>query len=220
MNNKTLQIAILILIPLLIPVDSYIIGLLPPKRVNLPKISVKPVEQEGEGGVCQQGVVNGGFLSNNNRLVHDYASGTSMSGLTVRSGGSSLLMDERFLNCIDRETGCIVGCVDFVWRAVGSRGELPNHVHCKNMVVKEGYRRRGIGRELMEGVRVMAEGSYKGTDTVECMTLEVDDDNEGAIRLYRKIGFGEPESIGGMGAKGKYGTVVVGRSFMVRDIPG
>ncbi|GMI31279.1 hypothetical protein TrCOL_g9018 [Triparma columacea] len=129
-------------------------------------------------------------------------------------------MDERFLNCIDRETGCIVGCVDFVWRGVGSRGKLPNHVHCKNMVVKEGYRRRGIGRELMEGVRVMAEESYKGTDTVECMTLEVEDDNEGAIRLYRKIGFGEPESIGGMEAKGKYGTVVVGRSFMVRDIPG
>ncbi|GMH64232.1 hypothetical protein TrRE_jg4002, partial [Triparma retinervis] len=69
-----------------------------------------------------------------------------MSGLTVRSGGGSLLMENRFLTCVDLDTGGIVGCVDFVWRGGGSRGRLPNHVHCKNMLVKEGYRRRGIGR--------------------------------------------------------------------------
>ena len=150
--------------------------------------------------------------------MQDYASGT-LSGLTLRSDSGSLLKGDRTLTCVDSSTGCIVGCVDFVWRRGGSRGRLPNHVHCKNMLVNEGYRRRGIGRELMEGVRAFAEETYKGTDNaVECLTLEVDDDNEGAIRLYRKVGFGEPESIGSMGAKGKYGTVVFGRSFMVRDI--
>ena len=70
----------------------------------------------------------------------------------------------------------------------------------------------------MEKIVKFAREEYGGTEKVECMTLEVDDDNEPAIGLYRKVGFGEPKSIGRVGAKGEFGKFVLGRSIMRREI--
>ena len=55
--------------------------------------------------------------------------------------------------------------------------------HVLNVVVKPGFRRRGIGRDLMRGLF-----SAAGDDNLGC-TLEVRVSNDGAICLYRGLGF-------------------------------
>lgn len=107
------------------------------------------------------GLVSGGFIGLNNlvgnrvyvynseeqaanRLVQDYASGT-LSGLTLRKTGSKLKGDRTIV--ARGKGGDIVGCVDFVYRRRGSRGTLPNHVHCKNMLVSKVRRRATAERE-------------------------------------------------------------------------
>ena len=134
----------------------------------------------------------------------------------LRSEDSSNLKGDRCFVCRDGER--IVGCVDFVYRKQGSRGKLPNHVHCKNMFVSPDYRRRGIGSKLMESVVDFAASNYRENDSIDCLTLEVDDDNPNAIALYRKVGFGSPISVGQFSAKKQYGTFVVGRSIMINEI--
>ena len=53
---------------------------------------------------------------------------------------------------------------------------------------------------------------------VKAVSLEVDDNNEKAIKLYKKTKFDNMESIGKIGSKNKYGTFVLGRSIMYKMI--
>jgi len=56
------------------------------------------------------------------------------------------------------------------------------HVH--NLQVRKELQRRGIGRGLMEFVEKAARGMGK-----KVLTLGVDDGNERAIKLYKKLGY-------------------------------
>lgn len=62
---------------------------------------------------------------------------------------------------------------------------LPAHVHLKNMDVDETVRRKGIAKDLMD---VVEQWVTDETDA-EMLTLEVRDDNVGAINLYEGCGF-------------------------------
>jgi [ribosomal protein S18]-alanine N-acetyltransferase len=55
--------------------------------------------------------------------------------------------------------------------------------HVLNVAVKPGFRRRGIGRDLIHGMFATA-----GDDNLGC-TLEVRVSNEAAIALYHQLGF-------------------------------
>jgi [ribosomal protein S18]-alanine N-acetyltransferase len=55
--------------------------------------------------------------------------------------------------------------------------------HVLNVAVKPGFRRRGIGRDLMNGLFAAA-----GDDNLGC-TLEVRVSNDAAIALYHQLGF-------------------------------
>ncbi|GMH52376.1 hypothetical protein TrST_g6585 [Triparma strigata] len=145
-----------------------------------------------------------------NRLIQDYGSGV-LSGLVLRSDVDDKKGD-RCMTCKDGER--IIGCVDFVIRSPRGSKLSREHVHLKNMIVDESYRRRGVGRKLIEEVEKYTRKRFGTT----LLSLEVDDDNDKAIGLYRKSGFGEPESIGGLGSKSKYGVFVVGRSVMMKSI--
>lgn len=143
-----------------------------------------------------------------NRLIQDYASGIN-SGIILRNNGNKLKGDRSFTV---RDGGKVIGCLDFIYR--NPRGTELNfdHVHLKNMMVNENYRRNGIGGKLLDSAFKFVNNEYK----VESISLEVDDDNFKAIGLYKKKGFCKPESIGGMKAKGKYGVFFVGRSIMIK----
>jgi ribosomal protein S18 acetylase RimI-like enzyme len=98
-----------------------------------------------------------------------------------------------------RFEGCngIVGCVDCQLRNSKFNKELeggvvirdypglPAHLHVKNMDVDETVRRKGIAKQLMESLE---EWARDDTDA-ELLTLEVRDDNAGAISLYEGFGF-------------------------------
>merc|ERR1711957_679657 len=66
---------------------------------------------------------------------------------------------------------------------------LPPHVHLKNMEVDEKLRRRGVGMEL---IRSVEDWGRQSTDA-EMMTLEVDEINTGAVKLYENAGFVKDE---------------------------
>ena len=76
-----------------------------------------------------------------------------------------------------------VGAAVCVWGFSTFTGRTSLNVH--DLAVQPGYRGRGIGRLLLEEVerRARARGSSK-------LTLEVHATNEGAMRLYRRFGFG------------------------------
>jgi len=78
---------------------------------------------------------------------------------------------------------CAVGAAVCVWGFSTFTGCPSLNVH--DLAVQPGYRGRGIGRLLLEEVerRARARGSSK-------LTLEVHASNEGAMRLYRRFGFG------------------------------
>ncbi|GMI14831.1 hypothetical protein TrLO_g296 [Triparma laevis f. longispina] len=143
-----------------------------------------------------------------NRLIQDYASGIN-SGIILRNNGNKLKGDRSFAV---RDGGKVIGCLDFIYR--NPRGTELNfeHIHLKNMMVKENYRRNGIGGKLLDSAFKFVKDEYK----VESISLEVDDDNFKAIGLYKKKGFRKPESIGGIKAKGKYGIFFIGRSIMIK----
>lgn len=67
-------------------------------------------------------------------------------------------------------------------RNMAGEGEITN------VVVDEGYRRKGIAEMMLK--RVLAEGKELG---IEAFTLEVRRSNQPAISLYEKFGF---ESVG------------------------
>ena len=181
----------------------------------------------GQSGMIV-GITSGGLIGLNNllgkrvyvmtlpeaekRLVQDFSSGVE-SGLTLRGddAADSETKGDRCIVCRDGDD--VIGCVDFQFRT--SRGVLPDHVHVKNMMVSEDYRRRGIGTRLMEELQAFVKSNY---ETVEAVSLEVDDDNAKAIALYQKSGFDNMESIGRIGSKNKYGTFVLGRSIMYKSL--
>lgn len=59
-----------------------------------------------------------------------------------------------------------------------------DELHINNVAVRESYRRRGIGRELLD--RILAEGKRVG---VPCAFLELRAGNSAALILYEKCGF-------------------------------
>jgi ribosomal-protein-alanine N-acetyltransferase len=59
-----------------------------------------------------------------------------------------------------------------------------DELHINNVAVRESYRRRGIGRELLN--RILAEGKRVG---VPCAFLELRAGNSAALILYEKCGF-------------------------------
>lgn len=80
---------------------------------------------------------------------------------------------------------------------------LPPHIYMKNMDVDIEMRRRGIGKMLIESVKNWA----KTTDVV-LLTLEVQDTNEAAVKLYESCGFVKDDSW----------KVQPGRSLMKMDL--
>jgi ribosomal-protein-alanine N-acetyltransferase len=74
------------------------------------------------------------------------------------------------------ETGTILGFCSF-WRVV-------DELHINNLAVAVAHRRRGIGTALL--MHVLAEGVRFGAHRA---TLEVRRSNEGARRLYERLGF-------------------------------
>ena len=81
------------------------------------------------------------------------------------------------------EDGAAVGAAVCVWGFSTFSGCPSLNVH--DLAVRPGHRGRGIGRLLLEEVerRATARGSSK-------ITLEVHESNKGAMRLYRRFGFG------------------------------
>lgn len=61
-----------------------------------------------------------------------------------------------------------------------------NEAHVTNVAVGTAFRRRGIGRILMESLMRLARDNH-----MESMTLEVRVSNEAARSLYRNLGFVE-----------------------------
>jgi ribosomal protein S18 acetylase RimI-like enzyme len=76
-----------------------------------------------------------------------------------------------------------VGAAVCVWGFSTFTGCPSLNVH--DLAVQPGHRGRGVGRRLLEEIerRARARGSSK-------LTLEVHATNEGAMRLYRRFGFG------------------------------
>jgi len=59
-----------------------------------------------------------------------------------------------------------------------------DELHINNVAVRENYRRRGIGRLLLD--RILEEGRHLG---VACAFLELRAGNHAALALYEKCGF-------------------------------
>lgn len=59
-----------------------------------------------------------------------------------------------------------------------------DELHINNVAVRENYRRRGIGRSLLD--RILEEGTRAG---MACAFLELRAGNHAALRLYEKCGF-------------------------------
>jgi diamine N-acetyltransferase len=105
--------------------------------------------------------------------------------------------EEYLSGCIDQADGLFIVADDegpvagFAYGYEESRGHFPFHrqrtFFClENIVVEEGLRGRGIGRELLKAV--IAHARLRGYSDV---TLNVYSFNVGAIRLYEEFGFGE-----------------------------
>ena len=70
--------------------------------------------------------------------------------------------------------------------SVGGRGfQIPGSLRLFALDVGEAYRNRGVATALVKAVETMA--ADRGLDKVN---LEVSIDNENAIRLYERLGFG------------------------------
>ena len=61
--------------------------------------------------------------------------------------------------------------------------EIMGECYINNVGVKAAYRRKGIGRALMQALENSA------TDEAEFITLEVRQSNEAAISLYKSMGY-------------------------------
>lgn len=74
----------------------------------------------------------------------------------------------------------------------GRKFTLPNRLHIANLRTHQRYRRRGIGKALVEAViqNAMSEYCQIGEDNIEAVTLKVEQDqNAAAANLYEQEGF-------------------------------
>lgn len=153
-----------------------------------------------------------------NRLKVDFVEGLMARqdvGFAARIDNSDSAYGGRF-----RQTNGIVAAIDCQLRNceesknVKTFGELPPHIHIRNLAVDQKCRRMGIARELVEAVV-----DYADKETpAELVTLVVDDTNTAAINLYKSLGF-DIESIGNPStAMPKYGQWTNGRSIMSKKL--
>ncbi|HHW12804.1 MAG TPA: ribosomal protein S18-alanine N-acetyltransferase [Firmicutes bacterium] len=89
-----------------------------------------------------------------------------------------LLENERAYYCVAKTATKVVGYVG-MW-------VILDEGHITNLAVDPAYRRKGIGRALLE--HLITEGKKRG---VRFLTLEVRSSNLVAQQLYRKLGFYE-----------------------------
>jgi len=120
-----------------------------------------------------------------NRIIVDYA-----EGLKREKDVGFVAMAEKTTKF--EPSGGIMACVDGQLRNspksppdTQSIENIPAHFHLKNMLVHDSMRRKGIGMLLMDAFE-----EYARTKTdAELLTLEVEEENEGAVKLYEKAGF-------------------------------
>jgi len=149
-----------------------------------------------------------------NRLKVDYVEGLAKK---QDLGFYGQLTDVTAYN--NRFKGCngVVGCIDCQLRNCDDSanpkryGNLPPHVHIKNLSVDSAVRRKGIARKLVQ----MVEDYAKEETEANLITIVVDDFNDAAINLYSGLGYTQ-ESIGSPVAQQKFGQWTRGRSAMTK----
>ena len=117
--------------------------------------------------------------------------GAEAGGWLIAEGGwRSVAEERRYLKAIRRHNYAAVLVAELDGRIVGrlsiGRESHPasEHVADVGLMVAEGYRRRGVGRALMEGAEAWARavGALK-------MELHVFPHNKAALALYDQIGY-------------------------------
>lgn len=87
---------------------------------------------------------------------------------------------------VAEEDGAVVGFVGVLARVVPEPDEAQAYAYVSDLVVLPAYRRRGIGRALLERAEVYARG-----EGARVLRVGVLAKNEAAARLYRGLGFGD-----------------------------
>ncbi|BBL81116.1 hypothetical protein RxyAA322_29700 [Rubrobacter xylanophilus] len=99
-----------------------------------------------------------------------------------------LLEEPRAGVMVAESGGSVVGAVSYWIKPDLAHGDTV--VEVPTLVVREGLRREGIGRRLMEGVR--RRGTERGAALVELVTTPA---NVAAREFYRSLGFVETDHI-------------------------
>lgn len=108
----------------------------------------------------------------------------------------------------------IVGSCDVTIRDRLGRG-LPKHAYLKNLLVDPEYRKKGLGSKL-----VQACAKHAQSWDVATLALEVENKNEGAARLYEKLGFHERASLASLDSLWRFETLFYGRSVLWKENDG
>jgi ribosomal protein S18 acetylase RimI-like enzyme len=87
---------------------------------------------------------------------------------------------------VAEEDGTVVGFVGVLARVVPEPDESQAYAYVSDLVMLPAYRRRGLGRALLEHAVAFARG--KGANALRVGVLAR---NEAAARLYRSLGFGD-----------------------------
>jgi len=87
---------------------------------------------------------------------------------------------------VSEENGAVVGFVGVLARVVPEPDEAQAYAYVSDLVVLPAYRRRGIGRALLERAEAYARG-----EGARVLRVGVLAKNEAAARLYRSLGFGD-----------------------------
>jgi len=87
---------------------------------------------------------------------------------------------------VSEEDGAVVGFVGVLARVVPEPDEAQAYAYVSDLVVLPAYRRRGIGRALLERAEAYARG-----EGARVLRVGVLAKNEAAARLYRSLGFGD-----------------------------
>lgn len=95
----------------------------------------------------------------------------------LQGGNRNLMLVARIANSgLQRRSHSLAG---YIVARLGA-----NELHINNVAVRESYRRRGIGRDLL--AQILAEGRQLGVSTA---FLELRAGNAAALALYEKCGF-------------------------------
>ena len=87
---------------------------------------------------------------------------------------------------VSEEEGAVVGFVGVLARVVPEPDEAQAYAYVSDLVVLPAYRRRGIGRALLERAEAYARG-----EGARVLRVGVLAKNEAAARLYRGLGFSD-----------------------------